>query len=300
MKNLLTICAIIGMVLAVNGLAQAAETTWEVATVQGLNQFSISPDGSLLHYDQQPRNTNEWYWYNNNGSPAGTLATGGFQTPNGYRDGSRTFATTNVAVGQTLNNIKLAFDYKTALGYVTINYFLTDGNGKFGIFAPTSLGIAGVSTTQVVDSEWSRITLDLTAAIPDSTSVAMYEHNGLAVDKVEPFTTMQWGDIKDLTIAGMYDYQRSPSLGWDYWGEMFDQINTAGNSTIINGYGMALIWGDTVGNTTYATQSREIRNLVVSFDGTDYTGTFESAQIPEPATMAMLGLGALSLIRRKK
>jgi hypothetical protein len=144
--------------------------------------------------------------------------------------------------------------------------------------------------------------LDLTAAIPDTTSVAIYESNGLSAGHVEPFDTMQWGDIKDLAIAGMYDYQRSPALGWTHWGTMFSAVNTAGSSTIVNGYGLALIWGDTVGNVPYATQAREIRNVVVSFGGTDYTGSFVNASVPEPSTLALLvtaGLGLLAAIWRR-
>ncbi len=262
--------------------------TWKVATVHGHDQFTIDDNGNSLLYHQQPRNTQGWYWYNNNGSPPGTLATGGFQTPDGWRDGSRTFACTDVAVGQALNTVKLAFEYRTALGYTTVNYFLTDGNGKFGIFAPTSLGITGVSTIEAIDSEWSRITLDLTGAIPDSTNVAIYEHNGLSTEHVEPFTTMQWGDIKNLQIAGMYDYQRSPAQGWDHWGTMFAPINMAGDPTIVNGFGVALIWGDTVGNTNYATQQRQIRNVEVSCAGVDYVGTFADAQISDVLELNVL------------
>jgi hypothetical protein len=296
MRQLFSLMLGVAIGSCLSSIAQGATTTWKVATVHGTEQFSISPDTSLLHYDPQPRNTEGWYWYNNNGSPPGTLATGGFQTPNGYRDGSRTLATTDVAVGQALNSVKLSFEYQHALGYTTVNYFLTDGSGKFGIFAPTSLGITGVSVIQPVDAVWDKITLDLTAAIPDTTNVAIYEHNGLSMEHVEPFTTMQWGDIKELTIAGMYDYQRSPALGWDHWGTMFDEVNTAGSSTIVNGYGLALIWGDTVGNVTYATQPREIRNVVVSFGGTDYTGTFANATVPEPGTLVLLGMAGVGAL----
>lgn len=48
-----------------------------------------------------------------------------------------------------------------------------------------------MNVIETLGSEWNRITLDLTAAIPDSTNVAIYEHNDLSMEHVEPFTTMQ-------------------------------------------------------------------------------------------------------------
>jgi len=78
----------------------------------------------------------------------------------------------------------------------------------------------------------------------------------------------------------MYDYQRSPTGGWAAWGAMFSEINRVGDSALHNGYGLALIWGDTVGGTVYPFQQRVIRNVTVTVGGTDYTGQFESAQLP--------------------
>lgn len=265
--------------LAIPAMAQAGLANWDVATVHGYDQFTIGPGGTSLLYDQQPRNTEGWYWNQNNGSPAGTLATGGFG-PNGWRDGSRTFAATDVAYGQTLSNLKLQFEYHNTLGdYPTINFFVTDGSGHYGIFAPTSLGIGAVGVIDKLNG-WSRMTIDLTlSSIPLSTGVAIYEHNGLSANYESPFTTFQWGDIKNLTIAGMYDYQRSPAGGWDAWGTSFDAT-----------HGLALIWGDTVGNDPYTQQEREIRDLVVSFGGVDHSGTFAPAQVPEPTTLLAGGL----------
>jgi len=263
-----------------------AGTTWKVATVHGHDQFTIDDNGNSLLYHQQPRNTQGWYWYNNNGSPPGTLATGGKQVPNGYRDGSRTFACSNVAIGQPLNSIKLVLEYDRN---PTINFFVTDGNGKFGIFAPTSGGLASVGQSQILGDGWTRMTIDLTRTdILDTTTVAVYEHNGFVDEYGDPFTTMTWGDIKNYTIAGMYDYQRSPTHGWNQWGTMFDEINQAGVSTLTNGYGLALIWGDTVGNDAYALNQVSMRNVQVSFAGIDYAGTFADAQISDVLELNVL------------
>lgn len=283
MKKLVTICAVVLMA----GMVQAAEiptAVWDVATAHGLNEFTISPDSSSLHYN--PQGWTDYAWNQNNGSLPGTIAQGTY----GDRTGMRTFATTNVAVGQKLSDIKLEFEYHNTLGgYPTINFFLTDGNGKFGIFAPTSSGIGAVGIIDPING-WSKMTIDLTRTdISTTATMAVYEHNGLSSVYGDPYTGFQWNDIKDLTIAGWYDYQRSPEGGWDIWGTSFD-----------DSHGLALIWGDTVNsNNSYGTQAREIRNVNVSFGGTDYIGTFENAQIPEPMTLALLGLGGL-LLRRKK
>jgi hypothetical protein len=209
-----------------------------------------------------------------------------------------------VAVGQKLSDLKLEFEYHNTLGgYPTINFFLTDGAGKFGIFAPTSSGIGAVAVIDVLNG-WNKMTIDLTRSdISTSAIMAIYEHNGLSTVYGDPYTGFQWNDIKDLTIAGMYDYQRSPALGWAQWGTMLTPVNTAGNATIVNSYGVALIWGDTVGNDTYTQQQREIRNVNLTFDGTDYTGTFRNAQVPEPGTLMLLGFGLIGVAvagRRKR
>ena len=270
--------------------AVAETAAWKVATVHGINRFAIESDGTALRYQPQPTaEASLWYWHENNGYPANILAThptatGPANHPDGktadpVRAGCRTFAVTDVAVGQKLNALKLVFDYQTALGYTTINFFITDGAGNFAIFAPTSQGLAAVAQTEVLDETWSRMTLDLTRSdISDDAQCAIYENN--VPPAGDPFASKRWGDIKNMTIAGMYDYQRSPTGGWGAWGTMFSAINRVGVSALSNGYGLALIWGDTVGGAVYPFQERVIRNVTVTFGGTDYVASFESAQIP--------------------
>jgi len=287
--------AALGLVLAVTATAGAVTSTWDVATVHGVQEFTISPDSTSLLYNQQGWTT--YAWYNNNGSPAGTIATttvGEHAPVLEPRSGMRTFATTDVALGQKLSDLKLVYEYHNTLGsYPTMNFFMTDGLGHYGIFSPASGGIAAVSTQDILNG-WTRMTLDLTlSTIPDAAAVAVYEHNGLSNEYGVPFTTMTWGDIKNFTIAGMYDYQRSPTDGWDAWGTCFDA-----------NHGLALIWGDTANsNNSYGSQTREIRDVVVTFGNEVYTGTFKDATVPEPVTMAglVLGIGSLATyLRRRK
>jgi len=288
----LGIVAAVAVCLAVAGTAGAATATWDVATVHGVEQFAIESGGTSLLYDRQP--WTNYVWYNNNGSPPGVVATttaGPHAPAVEPRSGMRTFAVTDVAVGRALDATKLQFSWLTALGNPTVNYFLTDGHGHNGIFAPTSLGISAITTVTQTDG-WTTWTINLTSGIPDSTSLAVYEQNGLTSPAGVPYTTMTWGDIKNMTIAGFYDYERSPEGGWGAWGSCFD-----------NQHGIALIWGDTANsNNAYGSHEVEIKDVTVSFGGTDYAGTFVDSTVPEPLTMAglLLGIGSVVGYARKR
>jgi hypothetical protein len=275
--------------------ACASIATWDVATVHGTQQFAIGSGGtSLLYYQQGWTN---YVWYNNNGSPPGTIATttaGPHSPAVESRSGMRTFATTDAAVGQKLSNLKLEFEYHNTLGgYPTINFFMTDGLGHYGIFAPTSSGILDVAVIDPING-WSKMTIDLTRTDISTTAVmAVYEHNGLSSVYGDPYTDFQWADIKNLTIAGWYSYQRSPTGGWGDWGTCFDA-----------NHGLALIWGDTANsNNAYGSQEREIRNVSLSFGGTTYSGSFADATVPEPTTIivwGLLGVIGYGIYRRRR
>lgn len=281
----------------------------KVATVHGIDEFEIQEDGFQLEYKPQPNaHDSSWFWFENNGEDANMLATAAAATgpdntepggdnqsqvdpyfgkdSNPVRAGCRTFALTDVAAGARLDEVKLEFTYNHDLGHhgiVTINFWITDGEGHYGIFAPTSGGMGNVAEYTDNGDGTTTVLLDLTDPdIPDGTSVAVYEHNGLVDQYGDPYTDMTWGGddgIKHLTLAGPYDYQRSPTNGWEAWGTMFNPIIEAGTEEVTNEYGIALIWGDTVGGTKrWNEHSAEIKNVYVTVDDKVYLGEFESAQ----------------------
>jgi len=234
------------LLLAIAGSAMAVNVAeWKVSTVHGAYQFFIENDGSQLRFLEQPRNDMGWYWVNNNGSAPGVLATGGLG-PNGWRDGSKTFAMTNVAYGQPLNTVKLEFSYYMPLGtsvwnYPSINFFITDGLGRYGIWSPGSGGMQYF--TPVRNGDWMTMTMDLSSpALNDSLGgFAIYEHNGFTNDFSQPFTYMQWGGIKNYKLAGFSDYQRNPATGWGNWGGAWDVINSSWCPIVVrNGSGTGL------------------------------------------------------------
>jgi len=253
MKKLMTMCAVVVMILAISSVAQADTATAYVGTVNANNAFDVQDNGNQLYYHPQPDTDN--VWMNNNGSPTGTVAT----YNDADRDGMKTFACADVAYGAALNTIKMSFDYYTGadttgydMGSVSMNFFLTDGAGHYGIWSATS-GQSTYTDTALTgaDAGWTRRTLDCTTVVDDGTrSIAIYEHNGFVDDYSEPFTKVGWNEIKDFTIAGFYDYQRTPEGGFEAWGETLwtDIINVAdAGDTTLNEYGITLNWGDTVG-----------------------------------------------------
>lgn len=230
MRRLILVLVLL-VALACSAMANVAD--WKVSTVHGAYQFNIENGGDQLRFLPQLRNDSGWYWFNNNGSTAGDLAIGGLG-PNGFRDGSKTFAMTNVAYGMPLNTVKLSFAYYMPIGttavYPNPNFFITDGRGTFGIFVPDA---AGSHATEVRDGDWMIRSLDLTAKTDESTGFAIYEHNGITAEYAEPFTVMNWADIKNFRIAGFFDYQRSPASGWNSWSNSFNNVSTSWNTFVI-------------------------------------------------------------------
>jgi len=329
MKKIITICAVVAMIFVVSGVAQADTATAYVGTANANYAFEVQDSGNQLYYTPQP--DTDYVWMENNGSAPGTVATYTHATnTNGVtcdRDGMKTFAATDVAYGHALNTITVALEYSTGtdptteynMGSVAMNFFLTDGEGHYGIWSATS-GSAIYSDEVLTgdDAGWTRRTLDCTAFVDDGTdNIDIYEHNGFTDDSDQPFSRVGWDEIKDFTIAGFYDYQRTPEGGFEAWNETLwtDITNVAdAGDTTLNEYGITLNWGDTVGgmfvdgsgevgddaNRPYGQAGRLIRDFDVTVGATSYDMSFEAGVVPEPATMSLLALGGLAVLRRRR
>lgn len=305
------------ILLGAIGNAQAATATAYVGTAHGANAFQVQSGGSQLYYQPQPDTV--YVWDNNNGDPPGTHATYTYNDVTYDRDGMKTFACTDVAYGQSVNTIQLQFDYYTGpdttgynMGGVAINFFLADGNGHYGIWSATSGAALYTDTPIDGETNWVRRTLDCTSLL-DTASVAIYEHNGFVDEYGDPYTPVAWGEVKEFTIAGFYDYQRTPEGGFEAWNETLwtDITNVADSGdTTLNEYGITLNWGDTVGgmyedgngeigddaNRPYGQAGRLINDYSVTVGATTYDMSFEAGVVPEPGTLALLTLGGLTAL----
>ena len=311
----------VAVLACLTSTAMAVSATSYVGTVNASNAFTVQDGGNQLYYHPQPDTDN--VWMNNNGSPPGTVATYTYNSVTYDRDGMKTFACSDVAYGAALNTVQMVFDYNTgtdpttglAMSSPSMNFFLTDGSGHYGIWSATS-GSAVYSDTVLTgaDAGWTRRTLDCTAFVDDGTdNIAIYEHNGFVDDYAQPFTKVGWDEIKDFTLAGFYDYQRTPQGGFEAWGQTLwtDVTNVADpGDTTLNEYGITVNWGDTVGgmyedgsgeiggaaNRAYGQAGRLIRGLEITVGATTYEMGFEPGVVPEPSTLVLLiaaGFGAL-------
>jgi hypothetical protein len=173
---------------------------------------------------------------------------------------------TNIANGQKVSDIiTLSIDRLNDPGYGPyINIWIKDASGNFAVIANEPSDAEWVSGG--VRNAWTDLTWDIL-----KTKVAkVYETNG------QPFilpsgSTYTFNDFADYIIA-------TPSTNWGGGGAPDDL-----NASSYTAYGFNWIFGDSMNN--YAA---------------DYGVANPSLTVPEPATMSLLAIGALSLIRRKK
>ena len=293
--------------------AQADVATAYVGTVNGAPAFDVQSGGSQLYFRPQP--DTPYVWMNNNGSPPGTVATYPYNSQTYNRDGMKTYACSDIAYGKRLDSIKLDFDYFTGADpttginmvfYPTVNVFVTDGNGNYGIWSATSGGTPFTTTPIVSEPGWSHFTLDC-ASLTENTWGQMNEYNG-GLSTNRPL----WSVIKGWSIAGFHDYQRTPEGGFEAWNETLwsDITNIGVADTTLNKYGISLSWGDTVGsmyedgngeigsaaNRDYGWAGRLVKDYTITVDGTAYDTSFAAGAVPEPGTFVLLGAGGFGLI----
>ncbi len=310
-------------------MTQAAVGTGYVATVNGNNEFAITGTGGV-HYNVQP--DTDYNWFN----PDGSLVTYTRSGVTANRDGMKTFAATDAAFGTAFGSLKLEFEYATSAltdsdgypygNYPSINVSITDGAGTYAIWSATSGGTGFTTAAVAGRTGWSKLTLDCAAfadgsvfgKINECTDTSVLENGKLNT------TSVQWSDIKDWTLAGFYAEQYAPTGDWDDWGvNLWSDISEAGDVVPENEYGIALIWGDTVGSMyadydnsyvgglaerAYGDRSKEIDNMVVSTGGVDYDIAFAAdalpgAAVPEPGSMLVWAAGSvcgLFALRRRQ
>ena len=305
--------------------AEASIGTAYVGTVHGEYAFDVLDGGNQLYFHPQP--DTDYAWNENNGSAPGTIAT---YTKNGVtadRDGMKTYAATDVAYGAALNTIKLQFDYYTGIDTNTglpmsnpsMNFFLTDGAGNYGIWSATSGG-ATYSDSLPDANGWVTRTLDCTTIV-DTATVAVYEHSGFVNEFNQPYTNIDWSVLKNFTIAGFYDYQRTPEGGFEAWGTtLWSDISEQGNAAdpTLNEFGISINWGDTVGGMygdgsgeigtdaerAYSKAGRMIRDYSITVGSEAYDMQFApGAVVPEPASVlvwSLLCLSGLGLVYRRR
>jgi len=299
------VCAILVCIAGAANAMATPTTNAYVATVLGSNAYTIQNGGTQLYFHPQPDSTGVWY------ANDGTVLTYPYGGQTYNRDGMKTFAVSDVAYGQRLDSVKLEFDYYTGLdttGYamssLTINILLTDGAGNYAMWSATSGGTAFTTSDVAGETGWKHLVLDM-RSLANSTWGKMNEFNGGTI--AQPY----WNDIRDWTIAGFYDYLQYPQGGFSaYDSTLWGTMSNIGEVVSANQFGIALVWGDTVGglyedgngeigssaNRPYGQAGRLVKDYTITVDDTTYDVIF----VPEPATIAILGLGVLCLVRKRK
>lgn len=187
------------------------------------------------------------------------------------RNGAKAFYSTSAFTGLTIGDItQFTWDFDAGLqGNAYFNVMVDDGSGDKGILIPTvSSSLFGTA------SQWG-----------DGATFRIVEPDA-GFDIGTSLSSLVWNDVKDLvittgpfndqpdTLSGTQDYTGN---NWAAWADL-----AAGSDSDWEQDGVLVVFGQSTGTGTPTTT---ISNLTV---------------VPEPTSLALLSLGGLMLVRRRK
>jgi hypothetical protein len=269
MKRLMMVCAVVGLILAASNVAQALPIVTTYTLGSGTTQWT---------------------------NTTAAVGSSSLQLNNPASGGSGTYA------GVLVTNL----GDPEVEGFASWDYW-TKSNAQYA----GGYAVAGVNVRIWLDTPYANYTI---GGVDQGWDVALniMPHNTLFPDVSQPIPADTWVNLNSLT---RYPYQFTAWSGASYLGgyDIATQANAITWSEFQNLAPITTTWGN-----TYDFSEAIIKKLSLRTGGggiiTDVTAYLDDftlngvpivlengfTVVPEPATIALLGLGALSLIRSKR